>query len=194
MKLLLDCDDVFDRLTRGPFPSGAADDDAVESHICACHECRELAEALRPAVKLMHEAYADVGEHDRNLPVYQGSVSSPACSPARQPASSHWSIGWQLVAASLLGVAVGAFALSGKSTQNDRHVAASPRNATSSGLAMLASLKLNEVCLPSSMTLASTERLRCCTDCHSSTAAHKKHVDVARLQLACVACHEPRHE
>ena len=59
MKLLLDCDDVFDRLTRGPFPSGAADDDAVESHLRSCHECRELAEALRPAVKLMHVAYAD---------------------------------------------------------------------------------------------------------------------------------------
>jgi hypothetical protein len=189
MKLLLDCDDVFDRLTRGPFPSGAPDDDAVESHLRTCHECRELAEALRPAVKLMHEAYADKDECD--LPAYTGGVT-PACPPSRPAVSP--SLGWQLVAASLLGVAVGAFAFSGKLSQNDRHAAASPRDAASSGLAMLASLNLKEVCLPSSMALASTERLRCCTDCHSSTAAHRKHVDVTRLQLACAVCHEPQHE
>src|SRR5437868_14405848 len=101
MKLLLDCDDVFDRLTRGPFPSGAADDNAVESHLCACHECRELAEALRPAVKLMHEAYAGQVPDEDSLPVYRGSSPTPACLPARQPASTTWSPGWQLVAASL---------------------------------------------------------------------------------------------
>src|SRR5688500_2971964 len=108
MKLLLDCDDVFDRLTRGPFPSGAADDSAVESHLCACHECRELAEALRPAVQLMHEAYADSQSCDESLPVYNGS-SNPAPPHLRSPAlrAHEWSLGWQLVAASLIGVAIG---------------------------------------------------------------------------------------
>ena len=56
MKLLVNCDQVFDCLTRGPFPSGSADDDAVQRHLDACHECRRLAEALRPAVALLHEA------------------------------------------------------------------------------------------------------------------------------------------
>lgn len=194
MKLLLDCDDVFDRLTRGPFPIGAADDEAVESHLCVCHECRELAEALRPAVKLMHEAYADEVPQQESLPAYRGGVQlRTPTSPARR--AQEWSLGWQLVAASLIGVAIGSLAATGWfSNQGSAPALASPGGPQATGLAMLASLKLNDVCLPTSMALASSERLRCCTDCHSSTAAKKKDVDVARLQLACVACHEPRHE
>lgn len=194
MKLLLDCDDVFDRLTRGPFPTGAADDGAVETHLCVCHECRELAEALRPAVKLMHEAYVDAPPHNESLPAYRGAPSHvSAVAPVRR--TGEWSVGWQLVAASLLGVTIGTFAASGWfSAQGPVAQPTVSGNPNSSGLAMLASLELKEVCLPTSMALASTERLRCCTDCHSSSAAKKKAVDVARLQLACVACHEPRHE
>lgn len=199
MKLLLDCDDVFDRLTRGPFPSDAADDstaddEAVESHLFVCHECRELAEALRPAVKLMHEAYADAPAHDESLPAYRGVPSlAHSVAPARR--TGEWSVGWQLVAASLLGVTIGTLAASGWfSAQGPVAPMAVSGSPNASGLAMLASLELKDACLPTSMALASAERLRCCTDCHSSSAAKKKAVDVARLQLACVACHEPRHE
>jgi predicted anti-sigma-YlaC factor YlaD len=186
MKLLLDCDDVFDRLTRGPFPSGAEDDGAVEAHLRVCHECRELAEALRPAVDLLHNAYP--GEA---LPSYQGEAAATL-----MPASvlrtnkKEWSLGWQLVAASLLGVVIGGLGASGwLSGHGHGAQATAAAQPNASGLAMLASLKLNEVCLPSSMALATTERLRCCTDCHS-TGAGKKGVDVARLQLACVSCHD----
>lgn len=186
MKLLLDCDDVFDRLTRGPFPSGAEDDSAVEAHLCACHECRQLAEALRPAVELLHEAYADeVPESD--LPVYRGSSTGGLTSPARQ--QKEWTVGWQLVAASLLGVVIGSLAVSGWFGQRVGH-SATASIPNRSGLAMLASLQLNDVCLPSSMSLASNQRLRCCTDCHSSGESSRKGIDVARLQLACVACHD----
>ena len=65
------CDEVFDVLTRGPFPTGSEDgvDDAVELHISGCHECRQLAEALRPAVHLLQEAMAEEG-----LPTYRGAI------------------------------------------------------------------------------------------------------------------------
>lgn len=72
MKLLVSCDQVFDVLTRGPFPTGEASDEAVEQHLRACHDCRQLAEALRPAVSLLHEAVA--GDQALNLPEYQGSL------------------------------------------------------------------------------------------------------------------------
>jgi hypothetical protein len=72
--LLLNCDQVFDVLTRGPFPTGAPDDEAIEHHLRACHECRQLAEALRPAVSLVHEAVA--ASEALNLPEYQGSLPS----------------------------------------------------------------------------------------------------------------------
>jgi hypothetical protein len=71
-KLLLNCDQVFDVLTRGPFPTGADSDDAVEHHLRACHECRQLAEALQPAVELLHEAIAP--EQAADLPEYQGAL------------------------------------------------------------------------------------------------------------------------
>jgi hypothetical protein len=192
MKLLLDCDDVFDRLTRGPFPSGAPDDEAVEAHLCTCHECRQLAEALRPAVKLMHEAYADTS--DEPLPVYTGSAVP---SLRRSAAPKEWSVGWQLVAASLIGVVIGSLAAgdwfsAGNPPAQVGWSSAEDAAPSASGLATLAALKLREVCLPSSMALASGSvgRLRCCTDCHSSQAAAPKGIDVSRLQLACVACHE----
>ena len=64
------CDDVFDKLTRGPFPSGAPGDDEVEAHLGHCKECRQLAEALRPAVELFQEA---VGPDEcYGLPGYHG--------------------------------------------------------------------------------------------------------------------------
>ena len=65
----MNCDDVFDVLTRGPFPSGDSTDGAVEEHLAGCHDCRQLAEALRPAVELLHESLSD---EQLTLPGYQG--------------------------------------------------------------------------------------------------------------------------
>jgi hypothetical protein len=75
MKLLLNCDQVFDVLTRGPFPTGEPTDEAVEQHLEACHECRQLAEALRPAVALLHEAVSK--EDSLELPEYLGALPEP---------------------------------------------------------------------------------------------------------------------
>jgi len=82
-RLLLNCDQVFEVLTRGPFPSGNPQDEAVERHLRACHECRQLAEALRPAVALMHEAVSS-DEADR-LPEYQGSLPWQRRSTPQKP-------------------------------------------------------------------------------------------------------------
>lgn len=72
-KLLMNCDQVFDVLTRGPFPTGDDSDESVERHLRACHECRQLAEALQPAVELLHES---LGRDDAiNLPEYQGLLA-----------------------------------------------------------------------------------------------------------------------
>ena len=82
MKTLLDCDRVFDILTRAPFPTGTGDDQAVERHLAACHDCRRLAEALRPAVDLFHEALA---EHEAaTLPCYSGNAAQ---APSSLPTS-----------------------------------------------------------------------------------------------------------
>jgi len=72
----MNCDQVFDILTRGPFPTGAADDADVEHHLTACHDCRQLAEALRPAVELLHEAIE--ADECNQLPGYHGSLARAA--------------------------------------------------------------------------------------------------------------------
>jgi len=79
-KLLMNCDQVFEVLTRGPFPTGADSDESVEHHLRCCHDCRELAEALQPAVELLHEALAT--EEAAGLPEYQGVLASARSSVA----------------------------------------------------------------------------------------------------------------
>jgi len=87
----MNCDQVFDILTRGPFPTGTSCDVPVEAHLAECADCRRLAEALRPAVELFQEAVDP--EESRDLPGYWCAVAtdrqSPALSYAREiePAS-----------------------------------------------------------------------------------------------------------
>ena len=85
----LTCDQVFERLTRAPFPATVSADgslskstvrenctveSSVEAHLQICHECRCLAEALRPAVDLLNETMVE--EERRTLPAYQGELAT----------------------------------------------------------------------------------------------------------------------
>ena len=70
----INCDDVFKLLTRGPFPSGDPLDGAAELHLITCSDCRRLAEALRPAYGVFHEAVPSL-ELD-SLPGYRGVLCS----------------------------------------------------------------------------------------------------------------------
>src|SRR5258707_616664 len=70
----MNCDQVFDILTRGPFPTGTPCDTGVEAHLAACRECRRLAEALRPALELFQEAVGP--EESRDLPGYWCAVAT----------------------------------------------------------------------------------------------------------------------
>lgn len=69
----MNCDLVFEILTRGPFPSGEPTDVSVELHLARCHDCRQLAEALRPAVALFHESLTE-GHGAESLPGYYGAL------------------------------------------------------------------------------------------------------------------------
>lgn len=76
----MNCDQVFDILTRGPFPTGTSCDMPVEAHLSQCPECHRLAEALRPAVELFQEAVDP--EESRDLPGYWCAVTADRQSPA----------------------------------------------------------------------------------------------------------------
>lgn len=71
----MDCDQVFMVLTRGPFPSGAADDALVQMHLEQCPSCWRFAEALRPASDLFQEAIPPA--ESRTLPGYWGDCTPP---------------------------------------------------------------------------------------------------------------------
>ncbi|REK09959.1 MAG: hypothetical protein DWQ37_17820 [Planctomycetota bacterium] len=121
----MNCDQVFDILTRGPFPTGTSCDAPVEAHLSVCPECHRLAEALRPAVELFQEAVDP--EESRDLPGYwcsvtadapQGAVSfarevaSRATEPRRlqsAPAASNWSAltAWRMAAMLAVGLTLG---------------------------------------------------------------------------------------
>ncbi len=121
----MNCDQVFDILTRGPFPTGTPCDAGVEAHLCACPECRQLAEALRPALELFQEAVGP--EESRDLPGYWCAVATDRAQPAvtdakdrqprlaepraatRAPAAKTFSAlaAWRLAAALALGVTLG---------------------------------------------------------------------------------------
>lgn len=73
------CDDVFEVLTRGPFPTGEHETDfPIERHLTVCHSCRELAEALRPATEMLSEQPADDADDSSDerdaWPVYLAAV------------------------------------------------------------------------------------------------------------------------
>lgn len=138
MAASMTCDDAFDILTRGPFPSGdVRTDELVERHLAACHECRQLAEALRPAVGLFHETLT--AAETLCLPGYRGELrpagtaalkrrrpaalqptsptpASTAPSKPQTPAVTHNAsqgsreARWMLLAACLIGVGLGVFA------------------------------------------------------------------------------------
>lgn len=75
----MNCDQVFDILTRGPFPTGTSCDVPVEAHLSDCPECHRLAEALRPAIELFQEAVDP--EESRDLPGYWCAVATERQSP-----------------------------------------------------------------------------------------------------------------
>jgi hypothetical protein len=121
----MNCDQVFNALTRGPFPTGNdALDERVERHLGHCGSCRRLAAALQPAVELFEEAVAP--EESCRLPAYWGDVFSrddgrPATrtkTPKRRRRMTgvraegtqdfwKWEHAWRVAAALLLGMALG---------------------------------------------------------------------------------------
>jgi hypothetical protein len=207
VKLLMNCDQVFDVLTRGPFPTGDDSDEAVERHLRACHECRQLAEALQPAVEMLHESIAR--DEAADLPEYQGalmaiersvataeelrprplSIQQLARTRAGERRQTAWTNFAQFAVVVMLFAAVGSLAWNVITTakhrpgQSELIAAMLPAEATAAarldeqGLLTLAALKLPERCFPHRALLNST-------DAKSQSAAISQ--DALRC---CTECH-----
>lgn len=199
MKRSVSCDQVFDILTRGPFPSGDPTDSAVEAHLSACHECRQLAEALRPAVALFHES---IPSHElENLPGYHGALCStftdagiatklsletakPLALPSDRWPRLHEFAMSRFAAGIVLSISLFALAwsLAGPTPaeRSDATLAARPPATTLQQQisTALGDLQLTNACwtheLQSRPTnIAMADSLQCCSRCHHSMALDK---------------------
>jgi organic hydroperoxide reductase OsmC/OhrA len=208
MKTVIDCDGVFEILTRAPFPTGSGCDGAVEAHLGVCHECRRLAEALRPAIGLFHESL----EHSESLPEYDGKLANKA-SPFSLGRRRSVNVG-PLVAAGLAAcLVVWLFQSASLREQNVRNssrqtVSAAP---TTEGLATLTALNLSLSCLTKSdakanrlagmevsakpIATAAELRFLCCSHCHRPGGTGPASARaIAAVEVACVSCHRRTEE
>lgn len=73
------CDDVFEILTRAPFPTGEHEVDfPIQRHLTVCHSCRELAEALRPVTAVLAEGQSEEVEEETPLPAFLAECGVPS--------------------------------------------------------------------------------------------------------------------
>ncbi|RIK83317.1 MAG: hypothetical protein DCC68_04130 [Planctomycetota bacterium] len=208
----MNCDQVFDILTRGPFPSGAASDAAVQRHLSGCAECRQLAEALRPALDLIHEAvppeeswglpgyWEDVppGERPREQPVTVKQRPQLAVRRVRLPneARTRRSAAnerWRLAAIAAVAGALAAVAVLGiERISGERATGAGPATAVLTPIAWPP-----EKCEHETVAVATTAgqlaaELRSCRNCHDETPTPHWNKRPATVDVAatCLVCHE----
>lgn len=198
MRAVFTCDDVFDVLTREPFPSGSADDEFVESHLAVCHECRQLAEAFRPAVGLFHESMAV--ESNDELPMYCGRllpIIDALPQPTRTgvpPVRNSITMIALVIAASVMLVGSAVFATLGLNRRSggDSQLASNVRLHENRDYTLLAALELPNACrsTTNAVELAAAD-IACCTQCHKAgSRISSTEKTIVKSAAACVACHD----
>lgn len=202
MRAVLTCDDVFDVLTRAPFPSGGTDDEVVESHLAVCHDCRQLAEALRPAVGLFHEAISE--DCDDALPTYRGRLTTPprlpetidsvCSSPSPTKRASRRSLAvWGSVAAVVVALLFSTLAVIASKSSSSRTLVSSgvALRAQDRDSTLLAALELPNDCRSSAESSLVATSYDCCTKCHAADRnASSSRKAILKSSAACVACHD----
>lgn len=200
MKAVFTCDDVFDVLTREPFPSGGAEDEFVESHLAVCHECRQLAEAFRPAVSLFHESMS--AGIDDQLPMYRGrlqpiidTLQQPPRAAAR-PARHAFTMIVLVIAASitLVGSAVIATLAVNQRASGSSTVASNVQLHQHRDYTLLAALEIPPVCRSTTKAkatnLVAAADIACCTKCHNAgSQVESTEKAILKSSAACAACH-----
>jgi hypothetical protein len=194
----MNCDQVFEVLTSGPFPAGHPSDSTVELHLQSCHDCRQLAEALRPAVEMLHESLAGTDNHA--LPSYEGTLRAAdvglpqsvmtmieeeaACSLAvpvattteRRIGRNGWPIAVAIVMVVFMGVLAVRQQFPGQSA-TDYELAGTPSSdhqPDDSGKQYLLAMRLPTICfhIDESRTdnsqVAPRQMHLCCTQCHNA--------------------------
>lgn len=209
MKMLLNCDEVFEALTGDC--EVAQDDEALREHLEVCAECRQLADATRPVVDLFGDARGSDERDHRGAAALASTVfvrleSQQHAALASSHRRSFLSLGahaWsQLGAAAAILLAIGGLfwvasprELTGRPDLVALPAFTSPlargTEPTEHGLLHLASLQLPEACLvPAKASHDGAAKVACCTRCHQAGDLLPTVRLVAFSQQSCVACHK----
>ncbi|TWT33362.1 hypothetical protein [Blastopirellula retiformator] len=214
---LATCDEVFEILTRAPFPTGDAEvDDSVERHLHCCHDCRRLAEALGPATSQLAEtlpAEADQlpqvdGDFWRNAEV-NWTNQSVGATPDRSPL-----LNIAIPVAAVLTALLVAITFWGSQTTPPRGSVPSLANVKLDAQRYLANLSLPAACQPNpgsrspemvvqavaTLPSPALADLTCCSKCHHpstdadsqpahSSATKSSPAAIAAVTNSCLACH-----
>ena len=212
------CDDVFEILTAGPFPSGVPTDKSVEQHLRFCHECRRLAMALQPIAETAESAGLPVykGDHGataetassleqriRELVMQDAPQRDVQTTPPRHPASR--SRGRRIfaslcAAACLLGAAAAwggpllSSSFGARPTTTEAHAALQPVSAALGGACsvdLTAQLTSENAPEP-----ASAGKEACCIECHGgSRRPQSSRSDmIGLLVVSCQKCHQAKSD
>lgn len=211
----MNCDLAFDLLTRGPVPAGDADTDAaLERHLAACHDCRRLAEAMRPAVDLFHETMSE--QDVESLPCYWGALpivaeggqrvavaDVPVVSTRRQvrdrrtAAVGRGSV-WPLVAVGAACVMLGAGLMALRDIPQRNATVDTTRAVTALRLVderseqRLVALGAKDECRPTFAVSGTTGHLlQCCSVCHTADPTSSAAAQSVAIANSCVECHAP---
>ena len=189
MAMIVSCDEVFDSLTRGPFIGNGAADETIERHLRCCHDCRQIAEALRPAIGLFHESLAEerLPCFDRNGPNEDLIVDLACFADQRKPRRPDPSLrrgalaSWATlaVAASLIGLATFGSSQIDEKTNNDY----SPMNIVEP-TAFWGIPPTHPQLAASNVPLKTS----CCVNCHQPGRKMGR-PDVMTLAKNCKVCH-----
>lgn len=208
MKTMMNCDDAFDTLTSGPVELSASTSRELVEHLEECASCRELAEALRPATHLLHEALPC--HHDLPQVLAEDDevvlrIMRQVHTTTRPPAQGYWrattAAGLATVACALLVFMAPWWSSghggAGRDLREQLADFGAPRVcfqtiSNHDVTSHLSSTNCNDCHIDKeadqlgahcSLTIA------CCTTCHAATAPTAPRVPAQQLLAACGSCH-----
>ena len=212
MRTLMTCDQAFETLTAGPVDLGSDRAAKLNEHLRACGSCRDLADALRPACHLLHEALAH--EQRLGLPVvlsaHDAHVGRIMSRVGDVPITRPRRINWTGAGAALAMSACVLVLLIPWGGMMERRIDVIDVSRTLASLQLPAAcelLKSSEHAGGKGPDIAAAQtcedchqanqpvmavNLVCCTECHASGSARRPLVeDKTSLLLACGTCHSP---
>lgn len=194
MKTATNCDETFDRLTAGRLDGNDETTRAIRAHLRECDSCRGIADALRPALHLIHEALPQ--EERDGLPTYVPDddvaerIMQHVRSASRSDHQASKGVGfrgsksvWSIVAFAAAVLAISWFQTSAVEPTAEQVPAITKADLASACFALSR---------PDASDVSSVPQraIDCCTKCHVATSDLRiSKAGMRKVAIACQQCH-----